>query len=176
MVPSWFLSNTVNASLKVASSSGVSDSRIFLLSASVKVVILAALAQKTRGNRFKDSGLWCSTRNGTKEEKSDSVPFERERRNKNALNVAHLMQVHTVKMSADQTLGRREIFVISGIRFICRGDKKNDSYSPLLMWYSIYCHSFYLRLQISYEDTGISTRLRGYCVKSSLTSTKLSCK
>ena len=40
MVPSWFLSNTVKASLKVASSSAVSDSRIFRRSASVKVVIV----------------------------------------------------------------------------------------------------------------------------------------
>ena len=39
MVPSWFLSNTVKASLKVASSSEVRDSRIFFLSASLKAVM-----------------------------------------------------------------------------------------------------------------------------------------
>ena len=40
MVPSWFLSKTVNASLNVASSSAVKDSRIFRRSASLKVVMV----------------------------------------------------------------------------------------------------------------------------------------
>ena len=39
IVPSWFLSNTVKASWNVANSSAVRDSRIFLRSASLKVVM-----------------------------------------------------------------------------------------------------------------------------------------
>ncbi len=41
MVPSWFLSNTVKASLNVANSSGVSECMILLRSDSEKVVMIA---------------------------------------------------------------------------------------------------------------------------------------
>ena len=45
MVPSWFLSKTVKASLNVANSSAVKDSRIFRLSASVKVAMSAKVVK-----------------------------------------------------------------------------------------------------------------------------------
>ena len=65
MVPSWFLSKTIKASLKVASPSEVRDSRIFFLSASLKAVMSLkwrkyyCWEQSTVGARW--GGAWEDT-------------------------------------------------------------------------------------------------------------------
>ncbi len=53
MVPSWFLSKTVKASLKVASSSAVSDCRILVRSASENVVMVKKKSAVDKNNQNK---------------------------------------------------------------------------------------------------------------------------